>query len=137
MLIPADLPLTAYRNVVYQDAIAIEGIDLTGADLLMQIRIERDAAGPALIELEPVVDITTEEGLFLSVATVDGELVSTIQIHIAYNTLQTVADAVLGTALAGEDCVLKYDLITTGIGAAMQMFCRGTFTIEGSVTRLP
>ena len=137
MLQPATETLTAFRNVVFRDSFEFQGLNLAGAGLLMQVRLDKDTPGDPLIELEPVADIDTDEGLSLSVDTSGVQPVSTIEMFIKYNTLQAVCAAVLGDAQAGETLELQYDLITTGVNYNMVMLARGPFNIEGSVSKLP
>lgn len=72
------LPLRARRETACPFQIRFRGIDLTGADMLMQVRERANMTGDPLFSLSTVT-LATDPGLrFVSVETIAGVKVSTI-----------------------------------------------------------
>lgn len=129
MITPGRLDLAVQRWTPFAYSIDFEGIDFTDATMAMQARLYRDAPGFPLIDLENAA--TNAEGLSVSVATVDGLKISTVQIKINETTIEGL---LLNAGRPGEDVVLVYDLHITGGGFPKSRWIEGNFTIKAGVT---
>lgn len=129
MITPANLPLRGGRNVTFLDSIQIEGVSLAEATALMQIRLYPDAPGSALIDLTETAP--GSQGLSISVEETDGVPTSTITIQIARTAMQALPPP----PEAGGDTELAYDIVVTGGAFPEAIWFKGSFIVEGSVTR--
>lgn len=133
MIYPGVLALRCFDTLGFDDGISIIGIDLTGAEVLMQVRLYPGAAGDPLIALEMVEDVSIDEGLDVSVDFSPGYPVSTIRWRIDRGTIGNLPQP----AKAAADSVLAYDIITTGVGFEQCALVRGDFIVERGVTEIP
>lgn len=133
MIRAANFDLRYPRNLGVQDSFTFQSLDLSGANLLMQVRLYPDAPGDALITLE-TDGLTPNPNESLGVNTNAPALpsVSEVIYYIKTETIQGLPPA----GKPGGDAVFYYDLITTGVGSAMFQLVKGKFIIEGSVSRL-
>jgi len=128
---PTKHDLYAQRNVQFGDAFSIEGVNLAGAELKMEIRLNRETEGAALVTMEVETDPELEEALYITVDTSGIQPVSTITMKISRGVLSQLPFS----ANRYSDAVFKYDLVTTGVGfSAQRVFFRGDFILEGGVT---
>ncbi|QFU31499.1 hypothetical protein [Brevundimonas sp. Bb-A] len=130
MITPGRLDLTVQRWTPFVYPIDFEGLDFTGATMAMQVRLYRDAPGDPLIDLANAA--SNAEGLSVSVATVEGVTVSTVQIRINKTTIQ---DLLLNAGKPGDDARLVYDLHITGGGIIETRWFEGDLIIHAGVTR--
>ncbi|HYC66636.1 hypothetical protein [Brevundimonas sp.] len=134
MITPARVDLVAQRWSPFVDITAIEGFDFSAATFAMHIRLYRDAPGDPLVALENAA--SNAEGISVSVATVDVEgvetVVSSVQIRINETTLETL---LLGSAGAGKDVALVYDLHITSTGLGKVRWMEGSFTVRAGATQ--
>jgi hypothetical protein len=121
------LDLRVQRWQPFDDTIDIEGVDMTGVTLSMQVRAYRDAPGAALLDLGTVSP--TGQGLSVSVATVDGAPVSTIRILINETTIEGLLPFPANGVEPGADVTLQYAIIISGIGFRKARWFEGAFTI--------
>lgn len=131
MIQPGTLELIAHRWVPFKPfEIEFQGIDLTGASFAMQVRQTRDAAGSAMIGLATTV--SPAEGISVSVATVDGLPVSTIQIRINEATMEALP---YSRPARGGDLNLFWDMHITPSGGTKAVYFEGPFTVKGGGTQ--
>lgn len=130
MITPGRLDLSVQRWTPFVYQIDFEGLDFTGATMAMQVRLYRDAAGAPLISLGNAA--SNAEGLSLSVATVAGAPVSTVQIRINETTAESL---LLNAGKPGEDVRLVYDLHITGGGFPKTRWIEGALTIRAGATQ--
>jgi hypothetical protein len=155
MLTPASIDLVADRWVPFNAAIAIIGIDFTGATFSAHIRSTPDASGSALVTMANVT--TSATGVRLAYGGTD-----TIANHITADRLSEVPDGYssgdsvalsqvvlqvatvdatngVGTlpfpAERGDDAVFYYDLHVTPSGGTKAVYLSGTLTVRAGVTR--
>lgn len=127
MITPARVDLTAQRWTPFVDVTAIEGFDLSMATFALQIRLYRDAAGAPLISL--VNAASNAQGISCSVATIEGQPVSSVQIRINETTLESLL------LTPGKDVSLVYDLHATSAGLDKVRWMEGTFLIRAGATQ--
>lgn len=130
MITPGRLDLSVQRWTPFVYQIDFEGLDFTGATMAMQVRLYRDAPGAPLISLGNAA--SNAEGLSLSVATVAGAPVSTVQIRINETTAESL---LLNAGKPGEDVRLVYDLHITGGGFPKTRWIEGALTIRAGATQ--
>lgn len=135
MIIPANLPFAADRFTPFRTTINVVGEDLTDAVMEAHVRTQKDQPGDPLANLDAAATIA-DEGLFLvSVATVDGESVSTVSMHIDQETME--AWPIPGLDAEGElgdDLACWWDLHITPDGGLKRVYASGTFTLRAGVT---
>jgi hypothetical protein len=88
MIDPVTLNLRAQRWAPFIYQVNWEGEDLAGSTITMQARLYRDAPGDPILSLvnaEPVA-----QGLSVSVAALDLDPMSTVQIRINETTLEVL-----------------------------------------------
>jgi hypothetical protein len=109
MATTARLDLSVWRNDdVYEFPIRVRGLDLTGKDLRMEVRLEDDTPGAPLIALARAAD---GNGLYAdAVETVDGLPVQRLRIIIDKSTLQSLPYS----GEMGDSTALKYALLIAG-----------------------
>lgn len=135
-----NLPLVANRWEPFVYVIRFEGQSLTGADLIAQVRLTRDAAGAAMVDLATVGSVATEGITIVSVANEDidfgGDIgvvnvpVSTISIRINEATMEALPEP----QELGEDEPLFWDMQITPSGGDKYRALEGTFTVKAGVT---
>lgn len=130
MITPARVDLVAQRWSPFVDVTAFEGFDFSDATFAMHVRAYRDAPGDPLISLANAA--SNAEGVSVSVATVEGDPVSSVQIRINETTLEAL---LLNAAGAGKDIALVYDLHITSTGLGKVRWMEGSFTIRAGATQ--
>lgn len=151
MQFPANIPLYADRNVLFDATIAFIGFDFTGAAIAMQVRLAPDVVGTALVTLA-----TGGSGITISYAGTD-----TVANHIAAGrltaeqvpsnyantdsltlTLVNIQISKVTMALAsvpaeedGDTVSLAYDILITPSGGAQDKYVYGDFIVRGTVTQ--
>ncbi|MFC3579137.1 hypothetical protein [Sphingomonas hylomeconis] len=118
MATAARLPLAAWRNELCVRTIRFVGLDLTGVDMRMQIRLRPDAPGAPLIALATVTTASAEGLKLDSVTTVAGIPTSTVVLRINKTTMTNAAMVPYGGE-PGADTGLSYaiQLGGTSVGA--------------------
>ena len=124
--------LYAYRWTPFLELFPIEGIDLTGATLAMEVRPYRDAPGSALITLAPAV--SSAEGLSLSVATAGGIPTTTIAVRINETTIEALLPFPASGVEPGANVSLVYDMHITATGLGKRRWFEGAFIVVPGVT---
>jgi len=127
MITPARVDLVAQRWTPFVDITAIEGFDLSAATFAMQVRLYRDAPGSPLLSLTNAA--SNAQGVSVSVAEVDGQDVSSVQIRINETTLESLL------VNPGEDVKLVYDLHITTAGLGKVRWMEGSFNIRAGATQ--
>lgn len=130
MIIPGRLELLAQRWTPFVYVIDFEGYDFTGATFLSHLRLYRDAAGDPLVALENAA--SNAQGVSVSVATVGGQPVSSVQLRINETTLESL---LLSAAGAGKDVAVVWDLHITGGGLPKTRWLEGDFIIRAGATQ--
>jgi hypothetical protein len=130
MITPGRLDLTVQRWTPFVYQIDFEGLDFTSATMAMQGRLWRDAPGSPLISLSNAA--SNAEGLSVSVATVEGVTVSTVQIRINETTAEAL---LLNAGKPGDDARLVYDLHITGGGFPKARWVEGDLIIRAGATQ--
>lgn len=130
MITPGRLDLTVQRWTPFVYLIDFPGIDFSGAAMAVQARLYRDAPGEPPIELLNATP--PAQGLFVSTATVDDQIVSTIHIRINETTLESV---LLNAGKVGDDVRLVWDLHINGGGFIKTRWLEGSFTIRAGATQ--
>lgn len=128
MIQPATLPLVGHRWVPFKFEIDLEGLSLTGATFAMGVRASRDATAAAVTL---ATTVSPAEGISVSVATVDGQPVSTIQIRINETTMEGMPAA----TEVGDDLVYFWDMHITPSGGSKAVYFEGPFTVKGGATQ--
>jgi hypothetical protein len=100
----ARLALIARRYEVARFTIAVTGIDMTGVDMKMQVRLQRGTPGAPLLQLGTVTTIAAEGLKLDSVTVTDGVPTSIIKGRINKTTMDTLPFA----GELGADTVLAY-----------------------------
>lgn len=122
------------RWVPFVETIGIEGIDLSGATMLMQVRAYRDEPGTAKISL--VNAAANAEGLSVTVATVSGLPTSTIQIRINETTIETLLPFPASGVQPGAEVPLVWDLLISKTGSVEKSrWFEGAFNIIPGATQ--
>lgn len=130
MITPGKLDLVVQRWTPFAYLIDFEGVDFTGATMAMHARLYRDAAGSPLIALANTV--SPAEGLSVTLATVNGLKISTVQIRINETTAETL---LLNAGKPGSDVTLVYDLHITGGGFPKTRWLEGDLIIRAGATQ--
>lgn len=130
---PGSVDLRVNRWVPFDDTIGIEGIDLDGATLLMQVRAYRDAPGAALIDLTNATP--PAQGLSVSVETVEGMPTSTIRIMISEATIEALLPFPGNGVEPGADVVLAWDMLISDTGLTKARWFEGAFIIVPGATQ--
>ena len=130
MITPGKTDLVAQRWTPFVDQTDFAGLDFSAATFAMQLRLYRDAPGSALVSLANAA--SNAQGISVSVATVEGELLSTVQIRINETTIEGL---LLNSAGAGKDVSLVYDLHITGGGLEKTRMLEGAFIISAGATQ--
>lgn len=126
----ARLAISARRNEVARFTIAVTGLDMTGVNLAMQVRLRPDTPGAALISLATVSTLAAE-GLKLDSVTVsEGIPTSFIKVRINASTM-TDATKVPYTGEVGDNSVLAYAMQWT-MGGDAQTRVYGDFIVVAS-----
>lgn len=123
----------AYRWAVFDETIVVEGADLAGAALLMQVRGYRDAPGAPLIDL--VLAALPAQGLSVTVATVAGLPTSTIRIRINETTIEQLLPFSASGLEPGAEVELVWDMLITPAGQVKSRWFEGLFIIVPGATQ--
>ena len=149
---PGKLDLAGGRWVPFVCTLRMKGVNLTGADYRMQIRLTFDALGAALIDIGAVAT-AAEQGVRLIYGGTD-----TITNHVTAGRLASIPAGSLGSAsLAlslvgirinetvmeampfpgerGQDAILAWDIHITPAGGIKQKYLGGIFTVEAGATQ--
>lgn len=149
---PASLPLSGGRWVPFVEVLRLRGIDLTGADFRMQIRLYPDAPGDPLLDIG-AVSSAAEQGLRMIYAGSE-----TIDQHVAAARLDSVPPGSLGgdtltmtileirifdTTMSGlpyppergDDNALSHDIHITPANSFAQTWFAGPFNVLSGVTK--
>ncbi|ARR55318.1 hypothetical protein HY78_18665 [Rhizorhabdus wittichii DC-6] len=118
------LRLDADRYVVTIIRIKFHGVDLTGWDLMMQVRLYRDAPGAALREFKLGSGLVLE-----SVGTLDGAPLSTVRLTVPANVFPYAAERSADLALAHDLLVQRPDT------SVWERWLFGPFIILAGVTQ--
>jgi len=130
---PGRLDLRVQRWVPFLYSIEVPGIDLSAATVLRaQVRLYRDAAGDALLDLTKQTAGT--QGISVTSATVDGSPTSTIVIQIDEANLADLLPYPDSGVPAGSDVALVWDLVITCAPFGKRRWLEGSFTIVAGVT---
>lgn len=131
----AEIPILADKRVPFDNDIAFQLVDYSGATAAMEIRPEPGGQGAALVTLG--ASVSGGEGIVISYDAnypdTDGELpdgATLVRLIINETTIEGLA---YGTP-ASEPVVLHYDLHLTPSGSKKFVLCGGTFTISPGVT---
>lgn len=125
---PGTLALRANRWTPFVYSIDIEGLDLTGATLAMQVRERKDGGN---IEASLSAAAAGSQGLSLTVDTTGTDPVTTITIQIDETTMESMSAA----TEAGDDAVFYWDMHVTPTGGIKQVYFAGTFTVVAGSTQ--
>jgi len=133
MINAAQVALTANRWTPFAYIIAVQGVDLTNANLHAQVRLYPNAPGTPVIDLPPVTDPTVLGVRLMAVDT-------TGALPISYIRLQ-IPGASLGSALPSgdeisDDLTLAWDMVVTLPGYTEARWLYGPFTVAAGVTQL-
>lgn len=118
-------PLTGWRSNPLVETIIINGIDLTGATFLLEVRDRRDGGASRAILNTAAAGV---EGVSLSVATVEGLPVSTLIVRIVEATMEAMPAA----PEPGDDLTIVWGMHITPSGGTKFMAFDGPFTIKAS-----
>ena len=118
-------PMSGWRSNPLVETIIINGIDFTGAAFLLEVRDRRDggALRAGLTNAAPGA-----EGISMSVATVEGVPVSTLQIRFDEATMEGMPPA----TEVGDDLTIVWGMHITPSGGTKFMAFDGPFTIKAS-----
>ncbi len=130
MATAARLAIAARRNEVARFTIAVDGIDLTGVNMAMQIRLAPDTPGAPLLALGTVTTLAAEGLKLDSVTVVDGIPTSIIRGRINASTM-TDATKMPYSGEVGTDTVLAYAMQWT-LGGDAQTRLHGIFIVVAS-----
>jgi hypothetical protein len=122
----------AYRWTPFKELFPIEGINLTGATLAMQVRLYRDAPGDPLISL--TASASPAQGLSLSVVTVDGVPTTTIEARIDEATIEALLPFPDSGVEQGANVELVYDIHITTAALGKRRWIEGAFIIVPGAT---
>lgn len=106
------------------------GVDLTGADFRLQVRLLPNTPGSPLVDLTKVSTAAAEGVRLISVETVDGQPVSTIGIRVNETTMEGLPFS----GELGDSSVLAWDMQVTPVGGLKSKWIGGDFIVEGGVT---
>jgi hypothetical protein len=126
----ARLALYARRYEVARFSIAVEGIDLTGVPMSMQVRLQRGTPGAPLIQLDTVTTAAAAGLKLDSVTVTDGVPTSVITGRINKSTMDD-PQKVPFTGEVGQDDVLAYAMQWT-LGGDAQTRIEGDFIVRDS-----
>jgi len=110
----ASLPI----NLTIQNKATKLPIDLTGYTAKMQIRKDKEAADPAILELTDVAGITL------------GDALGTVQVKVTASQASTVF-----TALGDSEGVYDLELLPGGVADDTWRFIEGRVFVDGEVTK--
>lgn len=130
---PGRVNWRAHRWAPFAEKIGVRGTDLSGATLRMQLRLYRDAPGPALVDL--VNAHPNGQGLSVAVETQDGVPTSTIQIRVNETTIEQLLPYPASGAEPGAEVALVWDMLVSGAGFAKARWFEGAFTIVPGATQ--
>jgi hypothetical protein len=130
---PGLADLRAYRWAPFVEKIGIEGADLSGATLRMQIRSYRDAPGAPLVDLMNAA--TNAQGLSVAVSVVGAVPTSLIQIRINETTIEQLLPFPASGLEPGADVELVWDMLISGAGFTKARWFEGAFTIVPGATQ--
>lgn len=128
MIIPGRYPIEAARHTPFDDPLTFRGIDLTGAVMKAQVRVEKDG-GEIKADLDTVLTPETEGLYLVSAGLVDGVMTSEVRMWIDEATMKAMTPA----PDQGEDVILYWDLHITPAGGVKQVYLYGTFTVLAGV----
>lgn len=130
MIAPGYLELTLYRwqpNII---SFAFVGRDFTGATFKAQVRAYRDAPDPALISLANAS--AGSQGISVSVATIDGVVVSTVTLQFD----ETTVEALPFPNPKGTDPKFVFDLVIDPTDDIKRRWIEGPCIIHGGSTQV-
>lgn len=144
---PATVPLVGNRWTPFVHEIEYQGDDLTGAAVLMHVRLFYDAPGSPLLSIETgngiaitysgtaTVAAHIAAGRILEVpegmATID-DLALTI---IEFSIPEASMEALPFPSERGDDATFYYDVHVTPSGGIKQVWFRGTFIVRAGSTQ--
>ncbi len=151
---PAATPLSGGRWVPFSETWGFQGVDLTGSDFRMQIRLTPDATGAALVDMGAVAT-ASEQGvrlIYAGTATIAALLAAgrMLRDEVAAGALdsdslalsivgvrinETVMETLPFPAERGTDAVLAWDIHVTPSGQLKQVWAAGPFTILAGTTQ--
>lgn len=120
-------PLIGWRSNPLVETITIDGVDLTGATIRLEVRDRRD--GGTLRAALDTVTTSAAEGVRISVATVSGRPMTTLTIRIN----QTTMNAMPAAPEPGADVTIAWGMHITPTGELKFMAFDGPFLIKASV----
>lgn len=129
MIMPGNHDLTLLRWQPFKWMADFVGYDFTGATFKAEIRQYRDAPDPALISLANAS--SPSQGISVTVATVDGLPVSTVEIRID----ETAIEGLPFSNPRGSDPLPVWDLVIIGGGLPKTRWIEGTATVHGGSTQ--
>lgn len=129
MIMPGIIELTALRYVPATWSFRFVGQDFTSADFAMEVRDFRDQGGSARIRLENATPWT--EGVWVTVATEDGQTVSTVYVYINEATINSLPF----TGTRGADQRFVWDLIIYKSDIGKGRWLEGPFIVHGGATQ--
>lgn len=157
---PALLPLTADRGITFNEPIAFFGILFAGSTYRMQVRLEPDSPGGAIISLTTTTSSSAAgvrlvySGSATLAAHVAAGRITQAQANAAklangYSDTDSVDLSVLNLRIlaatmalasypadeAGDELPLHYDLLATLPGGDELKYVYGPFTVRGTVTQ--
>lgn len=129
------LPLAADRWTPFGCTLRFTGLDLTGAQFLMQVREFPDQTGIPLISLGTVL-LSTAQGIRLISVDDSGPVpVSLVGIHISETTIEGVLPPGTSAQPIGSDIRLYWDMHITRPAGLKQRYLEGPFIIRAGVTQ--
>lgn len=126
----ARLPIRADRHTPCAFVLRFKRLDLTGAEMRVQVRLYPDAGGAPLIALSNVSEPRVL-GLWLrDVEVVDGQPLSVVEFFIPEALIEGLPNTELG-----QDLELAWDMTIKPIGGVEQKRLFGPFTVIAGVTK--
>lgn len=122
--------LVANRWEPFIHTIDFEGVDWTGATIVMQVRAVKDTSGTPLADLVTVGSVGTEGVTITGVTTTDDVPTTSISIRINEATMEAIAIP----EVIGEDYLLWWDMQVTPSGENKIRILEGKFTVKAGVT---
>jgi len=110
--------------------IRFAGVDLTGAEFRLQVRLLPNTPGGALVDLATVASAAAEGVRLIGVEMIDGNPVSMVGIRINETTMEGLPF----TGELGDDSVFAWDMQVTPAGGLKAKWIGGDFIVEAAVT---
>lgn len=138
MIVAGVLPLSGSRWTPFEAELRLNGLNLTGAAMLAQVRLTPDTPGAPLVDLPTVATNNTQGIRLVRVEVIDFAPVSTIVIRIN----EPIMEALPAAPELGHDTVLAWDLhinlfaeFNPALPAIKQRYLRGPFIVQSGVTQ--